>query len=84
MRPSLALAGRVEYGNAAPLKTLDRLSFHPDSGARRPVFMACSSSDSCCLAFVFYRHGPGSDVVGVIGVPFGKRNIARKLLRGAS
>jgi hypothetical protein len=41
-------------------------------------------SDSCCLAFVFYRHGPGSDVVGVIGVPFGKRNIARKLLRGAS
>ncbi len=60
----------------------DRLAAHPDSGSPRPKYGRHVRIGVVWPYVVAYRHVPKSDLVGVIRVLHGSREITRKLLRG--
>ena len=83
------LASKAGLGVAADyaafLEVLyDRLATHPDSGAPRPAYGRHVRIGLVWPYVVAYRHVPDSDLVGIIRVVHGSRQITRKLLAGAS
>jgi toxin ParE1/3/4 len=86
LRDLAASAGvRVAADYAASLEALyDRLASFPDSGAPRPEFGRYVRMGVVSPFLVFYRHVPRSDLVGVIRLLHGSRNITRRLLGGGS
>jgi toxin ParE1/3/4 len=62
----------------------DRLASFPDSGAPRPRCGPYVRMGIVSPYLVFYRHVPGSDLVGVIRAVHGKRTISRRLLGSSS
>ncbi len=80
------LAAKAGYSVAADYlasfeRLFDRLAAQPSSGAPRPHFGAHVRVGLVLPYVIFYRYRPGSDVVGVIRVLHGSRNITRRLLR---
>jgi len=86
LRDIVANAGsRVAADYASSFAALyDRLASFPDSGAPRPILGRHVRMGVVSPYLVFYRHVPGSDLVGVIRTLHGKRNITRRLLGSAT
>jgi toxin ParE1/3/4 len=61
----------------------DRLASYPDSGAPRPLLGPHIRMAVLSPYLIFYRHVPGSNLVGVVRVLHSSRHITRKLLAGA-
>jgi plasmid stabilization system protein ParE len=62
----------------------ERLTAHPDSGAPRPDLGPHVRTAIVAPYVVIYRHVADDDVVAIIRIVHGSRNITRRLLRGAS
>jgi toxin ParE1/3/4 len=82
-RADTDLALRVVADYAFWLERLyERLASYPDSGAPRPLLGPHIRMAVVSPYLVFYRHVPGSNLVGVVRVLHSSRRITRKLLAG--
>ena len=75
---------RVAADYAASFEALyDRLADHPDSGAPRPRFGLDIRVGVVSPYVVAYRYVSGAEVVAIVRVLHGSRNITRRLLNSA-